>query len=368
VTTRPVTARIGFVYPGSYQRTERFGYRGDGIPITGDRTREEVTLWKDWRGTIGSIDLKPRGLGGWALDVQHTYDPVGQVLYLGSGGRQGAQLLGPVVTTPAVGDWLEGMAVAPDGQLYYADSINHRVWRVGPRPNDPIHSYNLPFAGIEVASGQLGGYSGDGGAALDAQLDRPKDVAFGPDGSLYIADYGNRRIRRVAPDGIITTFAGGGMSLQNGDLAINRWLSRPTGVEVGPDGTVYIADYDADNVYRVGTDGRMTKVAGPDGFFFGTDNLAVHALLRHPTDIALAPDGSLYIADTGNNLVRRVDLYGFIQTIAGNGAGPGPIAANGDGGPATQAAIDGPRSVAVAPDGSLYIATDAGEIWRVVPS
>ena len=96
----PVTARIGFVYPGSYQRTERFGYRGNGIPITGDRAREEVTLWKDWRGTIGSIEVKPRGLGGWALDVQHAYDPVGHVLYLGSGGRQGAQLLGPVITIP----------------------------------------------------------------------------------------------------------------------------------------------------------------------------------------------------------------------------------------------------------------------------
>ena len=95
----------------------------------------------------------------------------------------------------------------------------------------------------------------------------------------------------------------------------------------------------------------MTKIAGPDEYFWGNDNLAVHTQLDHPTDITLGPDGSLYIADTGANLVRRVDLNGFIHTIAGTGAGPGPTWANGDGGPATQAAINGPLSVAVAPDG-----------------
>jgi RHS repeat-associated protein len=334
----------------------RFGYSGNGNLITGDRSREEVTIWKDWHGKIGLIEVKPRGLGGWALDVQHAYDPTGQVIYLGSGGRQGAQLLGPVITNPQTSDWIAGMSVAPNGQVYYADSENQTIWRVEPSSTDPTQSTNIPVAGSGITGRQRGGFSGDGGQALDAMLNRPKDVAFGPDGSLYIADYGNQRVRRVAPDGVITTFAGGGVPFEDGDLAIEQTLSGPTGVEVGPDGTVYIADYEGDRIYRVGTDGRMVKVAGSGRGFWGDGYAAIKASLNYPTDIALAPDGSLYIADSGNNRIRHIDSQGIIHTVAGNGrSGLVHSGANGDGGPATAALINRPWSVAVAPDGSLYI-------------
>ncbi len=360
-----VTARIGYVYPGLYQRTERFGYSGNGTLISGDQAREEVTIWKGWRDTIGSIEVKPRGLGGWSLDVQHAYDPVGHVLYLGSGGRQGAQLLGPVISSATTGNRLERMSIAPDGQLYYADSDNQTVWRIDTSSIGPNGGSDTPVAGIGSTGHQQGGFSGDGGPALDARLNRPKDVAIGPDGSLYIADSFNHRIRRVGTDGIITTFAGSGVqnfNFADGMLAVDIWLDQPIAVAARDDGSLFILD--GARVYRVGTDGRIAKVAGRGTGFWGDGSLATDAFLNNPTDIALGPDGSLYIADTGNNRVRHVDLNGIITTVAGNGAsGLVHSDANGDGGPATNALINGPVSVAVAPDGSLYIGEDRRVRW-----
>ncbi|HEU5100423.1 MAG TPA: hypothetical protein VFU22_15450, partial [Roseiflexaceae bacterium] len=363
---QPVRARIGYVYPGSYRRTARFGYFGNGTPITGDRAREEVTLWKNWSGTVGAIEFQGRGLGGWELDVQHAYDPAAHEVYLGSGGRQGAQIFGSVIANPEIGDALEHMSVAPDGQVYYADSANQTIWRVMPWPSaeDPQEFYNIAVAGSGIDHPNPGGFSGDGGYAFDARLNRPTDVAFGPDGSMYIADYGNRRIRRIDPRGMISTFAGGGSSLEDGALAVEASLYGPTGVEVGPDGIVYIADRDRSYIYRVGTDGRMTRFAGRSRGFWGDGNYAIYAELNQPSDIALAPDGSLYIADTGNNRIRHVNLYGVISTFAGTGAsGLVPAAANGDGGPAANALINGPTALAVAPDGGLYIAEERRVRW-----
>jgi NHL repeat len=106
----------------------------------------------------------------------------------------------------------------------------------------------------------------------------------------------------------------------------------------------------------------MTRVAGYYQGFSGDGNYAIYAALNHPSDIALAPDGSLYIADTDNNRIRHVNLLGVIKTFAGRGAsGLVNSNANGDGGPATNALINGPTALAVAPDGSLYI----GEARRV---
>src|ERR1700694_3991248 len=99
--SQPITVHIDYVYNGIYQRVERFGYNGNGIPITGDRTRQEIILWQQWQGTIGPWDARAHGLGGWSLDVHHAYDPRGRVLYLGDGSRRSASTLSPVITTVA---------------------------------------------------------------------------------------------------------------------------------------------------------------------------------------------------------------------------------------------------------------------------
>jgi RHS repeat-associated protein len=186
-------------------------------------------------------------------------------------------------------------------------------------------------------------------------LKYPQGLAVGPDGSLYIADYFNRRIRRVGPDGIITTVAGNGAIGSGGDggLATQAQFWNPQNVAVGPDGSLYIADSSNNRIRRVGADGIITTVAG-DGIngFSGDGGPAAQAQLDGPFGVAVGPDGSLYIADLDNNRIRRVRPDGIMTTVAGNGS----YGFSGDGGPATQAQLNFPTGVAVGPDGRLYIA------------
>ncbi|MGH8473304.1 MAG: RHS repeat-associated core domain-containing protein, partial [Gammaproteobacteria bacterium] len=154
-----------------------------------------------------------------------------------------------------------GVALGSDGGLYIADSYNDRIRRVG--PDGMITT---------VAGNGVNGYSGDGGLATEAKLYYPWDVAFGSDGSLYIVDYANNRIRRVGPDGIITTVAGTGVNGYSGDggLATEARLYYPSGVALGSDGGLYIADWDNHRVRKVssplrGFSGEEIAVASEDG-------------------------------------------------------------------------------------------------------
>ena len=364
----PATVRIGYVYPTVYQVTDRFGSNGNGIPITRSRTRQEVTLWRTDTVMIGGWDARGQGLGGWTLSAHHAYDPSGKVLYLGDGSRRSVNNINRTITTvagtgnqgfsgdggPATGAALFHplrVAVAPDGSLYIADRYNERIRRVGP---DGI---------ITTVAGTGGtGFSGDGGPATGADLDGVYDVAVVPDGSLYIADTYNDRIRRVGPDGIITTVAGTGVAGFSGDggPATQAMLSEPIGVAVAPDGSLYIADVYNARIRRVGPDGIITTVAGTGAWSFSGDGgLATQATLDWPIGVAVAPDGSLYIAD--DSRIRRVGLDGIITTVAGTGV----WGSSGDGGPATQATLNWAQSVAVAPDGSLYIEEYYNRIRRM---
>ncbi len=367
----PATVRIGYVYNGVYQQTSRFGYWGNGIPITGSMARQEVALWRSDTILIGGWGAPGQGLGGWTLSAHHAYDPVGRVLYLGDGSRRSANgiNLSTITTVAGTGDWgcsgdggpatgadlglPEGVAVAPDGSVYIADTGNDRIRRVGP---DGIIT--------TVAGTGNYGFSGDGGQATQAMLNYPSGVAVGPDGSLYIADSDNYRIRRIGSDGVITTVAGTGDwgSTGDGGPATQAELAYPSGVAASPDGSLYIADQLNDRIRRVGPDGIITTVAGTGIYgFSGDGGPATQATLDLPAGVAVAPDGSLYIADYGNSRVRRVGPDGIITTVAGGG-----VTGLGDGGPATGADLNWPYSVAVAPDGSLYIAdSDNFRVRRV---
>src|SRR5262249_36222417 len=225
-----VTARIGFVYAGSYAGTTRFGYSGNGIRIDGNRTRQEITLWSTWHNRIGIFDAPGRGLGGWSLDVHHTYEANGQVLYQGDGGRRGSSTLGAVVENVGAGEYLGGLAIAPDGSIYYADEMTNTVWRTA-----QLRSTRVAGSAAEGSWG----FNGDGGPAISARLNHPTDVALAPNGSLYIADSLNKRIRRIGVDGIITTVAGNGTSWPalnvDGLPATSVGLAMPWGVAVAPD-------------------------------------------------------------------------------------------------------------------------------------
>jgi sugar lactone lactonase YvrE len=230
------------------------------------------------------------------------------------------------------------------GTLYIADWNNNRVRRVG--TDGTITT---------VAGSGTAGYSGDGGPATQAQLANPAGVAVDNTGTLYIIDQVNQRVRRVSTDGTITTVAGTGIPGFAGDggLATHAQVANPGGVAVDNTGTLYITDEGNNRVRRVGTDGTITTVAGSGtAGYAGDGGPATHAQLANPAGVAVASTGTLYIADFGNQRVRRVSTDGTITTVAGTGT----AGYSGDDGPATHAHLASPAGVAVASTGTLYIA------------
>jgi len=207
-----------------------------------------------------------------------------------------------------------------------------------------------------------GGGVGDSGAALDAAISLPVAVAFDAAGNLYFSDQGFNRIRRVARDtGIITTFVGTGDAGFAGDggNAKSAQLSSPTALAFDRDGNLYVADGGNDRVRRIDASGTITTIAGGgDGTIgahdIGDGVIATLAVLSNPSALAMDASGThLYVADQYHNRIRRIDLAsGLIQTVAGNGA----MGYAGDGGPATAARLNGPAAIAAAISGDLYIA------------
>ena len=213
--------------------------------------------------------------------------------------------------TSAMVNYPRAVAVGADGSLYIADTNSHRVRRVG--TDGKISTY---------AGNGTSGFSGDGGPAASAQLYSPAAVAIGSDGILYIADYNNNRIRRVTPDGQISTLTGTGPASFGGDggPASSAQVSHPFGVAVGKDNSVFIADYENHRIRRVTTDGKISTFAGNGtGGSAGDGGLAPAAQLNYPRAMTMAADGTLYIADTYNHLIRRVGTDGKISTVVGTG-------------------------------------------------
>ena len=207
---------------------------------------------------------------------------------------------------------------------------------------------------------------GDGLPATQAQLVSPSDVAVADDGTLYISDTGNARIRRVDTKGIITTVAGGGdpTALGDGGPATSASLSRPRGLTVAADGTLYVADTGHNRVRRITPNGRIATAAGggapADGL--GDGGSAPRAALDHPYDVALDAQGVLYVADGLHHRIRAVASDGKISTLAGNGQ-PG---SSGDGGRATDAQIGEPQGLSAAADGIVYFADRLHHVIRKV--
>jgi sugar lactone lactonase YvrE len=221
-----------------------------------------------------------------------------------------------------------------------------------------------------VAGSNQRGYSGDGGSATSAAFDQPRAATAGPDGSVYIADTFNHRIRRVDPAGGVTTLVGTGQASFSGDggqgsLATLHW---PHGVAVDPAGAgLFIADSANHRIRRVDlASGVITTVAGGQAAgWSGDGGPAVGAQLQDPKAVWVAPSGDLYIADSGNERIRRVDPSGTISTIAGTGV----QGFSGDGGPALAAQFDGPRGLAGDGAGNLYVADDNNHrVRRIDPS
>jgi sugar lactone lactonase YvrE len=209
------------------------------------------------------------------------------------------------------------------------------------------------------------GFYGDGGPATNAGLANPEGLTVDSTGNLFIADNSDTRVRKVDAKGIITTAAGGGTLTTNGSIATNANIWTPTDVAVNPTGLLYISSghFAGGNsfVYRVNADGTITTIAGGTGGL-GDGGLAANASVNVPAGLAFDPAGNLFIADSDNNRVRRVDTNGIITTIAGTGV----EGYSGDGGQATNAWLNEPVGLAFDPAGNLYVADSANNRVREV--
>lgn len=373
---QPATVRVGYVYDAAYEDTASFGSFGDGARLTADRSRAEATIWQETETTVATAavaDARGMGLGGWTLSAHHSYDPRTNTLMMGDGTAvQALPRLSVIETVAGTGEAgfsgdggaavaaalhaPGGLAVGAGGELFVADQRNDRVRRVA---GDGTVA--------TVAGDGTFGFGGDGAAATLASMASPLELALDAWGNVYIADVDNHRVRRLSPDGVMTTVAGNGTRGSSGDggPATEASLAEPTGVVVDGDGTIYVADFADHRVRRVAPDGRITTVAGTGSpGSTGDGGPAAVAELREPSALALDGEGNLYVADSGNDRVRRIAADGRITTVAGSGV----FGTGGDGGPATAAQLAVPSGLALDRSGNLYVAEQAGNRVRRIGS
>jgi sugar lactone lactonase YvrE len=261
-----------------------------------------------------------------------------------SGPASSAELNGPY-----------GVAVDSGDNLYIADPGNNRIRKVA------------AGTGLitTIAGNGTAGYSGDNSPATGAELNLPTGVAIDSAGNLYIADAGNNVIRKINASGIITTVAGNNAEGYSGDngAATNATLYTPTGVAVDSTGNLYIADSNNQRIRRVNASGTITTIAG-DGTagYTGDNGPATSATLNKPAAVVVDSTGNLYIADTGNDVIRMIKTAGTITTIAGNGT----AGFSGDGGPATSARLNSPYGLNVDSTGDIYVADSMNNVVRMV--
>lgn len=249
----------------------------------------------------------------------------------------------------------QGLAFDSSGNLYIADSKNNVVRVI--YPNGIINTY----AGNGTAA-----TAGDGGAALSANLNLPFGVAADTSGNVYIAERSGQVVRKVTSNGTITTVAGTGSpgppAAESDPNALNETLNSPQGLAWDPLlGTLLIVDSNNNRIRRLYSNGTLTTVAGSaTSGSSGDGGPATSATLRIPSAVTEDASGNLYIADTGNQRIRRVDTTGVITTVAGNGK----AGYNGDGSPATAYWLNGPAGVAAASGCTVGIADTLNQSIR----
>jgi trimeric autotransporter adhesin len=237
------------------------------------------------------------------------------------------------------------VAIDATGNLFIPDTVNHRIRRIDTK------SWII----TTVAGNGMAGYNGDGGPALNASIAFPNDVAFDEMWNLFIAETVTHHVRRVdARTGIITTVAGGGVR-DDGNPATKAALNSPSGIAIDKSGNLLIADTGSHRIRKVDArTGIITTIIGDgNNRFSGDGDVAIKASLYSPAGLTVDKEGNLFIADTGNNRIRRVDAAtGIITTIAGKEY----QGFSGDGNSAIKASLNKPTSVAVDSNGNLYIA------------
>jgi RHS repeat-associated protein len=397
---------VSYIYDGELRPSESFG-RTSSVSVTATDSIFEAALTRDFPLTIGTWDAAGYGLGGFSIDALHALDPATQKIYFGWGDERSAQNIALVASRPAGEAKLgtpDGVTVAPDGSVLVTDDQQGmadlgRLLRIS-------------------TEGEVTIVAGDAaeGEAADLVLGSPQGIAMRDDGTIVVSDFALDAVREIAPDGSfrtligptdddpvveanlteldgialgqrgelfivngpqvlrfegddLTVFAGTGEAPASDDVispeaapATDVDLAEPSGLAVAPDGSVFISERAGNRVRRVDPNGSITTFAGTGVAGFSGDGLeALAAQLDGPRGLALSPDGSLYIADQNNNRIRRVTPDGTIQTVVGDGD-----ASLSEGQLAEKIKLDRPDGIAFGEDGALYIAA-IDSVYKVSP-
>ena len=301
---------------------------------------------------FGNVVVKVSADGSTATTIAGTGTPG----FSGDGGpADAAELNAP-----------SGVTLDAYGNIYIADTKNHRIRMVAP---DGIIS--------TIAGTGTCGFSGDRGPALNAQLCKPAQTLFDSSGSLLIADYGNRRVRKMTPGGTIATIAGDGEndprlsypgSSGNGGPQIHATFALIGGIAFDPAGNSYVSDLFGNVIRKVAADGTVSTFAGTgEQGYIGDGGPATQADLYYPGPLSFSPDGALYVI-TGDSRIRKIASDGTISLVAGTGTGTGLNRDNGDGGPAVDATLNEPGGVAFDEHGNIYIADTSNARVRKIDS
>jgi len=326
--------------------TTGVGLTGDGGPAASSALYTPLDLFVASTGALliaDSNNFRVRSISGQIIS---TIAGNGNWRYTGDGG----------VSTSATMPAPYGLAIGANGSVNICDNYANRVRTVN------------PFGIINLTAGtNIPGYAGDAGPATAASLVACQGIAVDSSGNLYVADTGNRRIRRVSAAGIVTTVAGNGTAGFSGDggPAVSASLSLPQGVAVDGAGNLYIADTNNNRIRKVSSSGIITTIAGNGNTGYGGDGApAVNALLNGPSRITLDSAGNIYLTDNGNNVVRAISTQGIIRTVAGNGQ----YGFSGDGGQAIAASLADPLGLAIDSAGDILIADADNKRIRQVNS
>ncbi|MET7391151.1 hypothetical protein ABZS92_40345 [Streptomyces sp. NPDC005444] len=310
-----------------------YGFSGDGGPayLAMLRTPHGVAVGAD--GTVYVADTFNHRIR--CVTADGTITTLAGTGRPGFGGDGGPAHLATLYTP-------HGVAVGADGTVYVTERLSHRV-----------RCISADGTITTLAGTGRPGFGGDGGPAHLATLYTPHGVAVGADGTVYVTDAFNHNLRRITMDGTITTLAGTGQQGYGGDdgPAHLATLRSPYGVAVGADGTVYVADTFNHRIRCISGNGTITTLAGTGRPGFGGDGGPAHlATLHAPHGVAVGADGTVYVTDTLNYRIRCISGNGTITTLAGTGRS----GFSGDAGPARQAALFAPNALAVGKDYFLY--------------